>query len=68
MGCVIELKSITYAIKAREILRRNKIKATMEKAFGNSKKGCVYYVVVSGNCYYALELLKRNGIEATQIN
>jgi len=68
MGCAIELKSITYAIKARDLLKKNKIRATIEKLNGKHKKGCGYFIVLNEKCSVATELLERNGIEILSIS
>ena len=40
MGCDIELENITNAIKTRDLLRKNKYGAKIEKSSGKTKKGC----------------------------
>ena len=62
MGCVIAIESITYAIKARDILRRNNYRVRVEKG-GANRKGCVYSLIVEGNCETAVNILKANGIK-----
>lgn len=62
MGCIIELTSITYAIKAREILQKNKFKVRVEKSTGKTKKGCTYSVVVDNDCRKAANILENAGI------
>lgn len=63
MGCIIELTSITYAIKARDLLRKNKIRARVEKVGGKQAKGCAYAVAVEENCRQAIDLLETAGIK-----
>ena len=63
MGCVIELTSITYAIKARDLLRKNKFRVTVEKSTGKTKKGCAYSVAVDRDCRTAANLLENAGIK-----
>ena len=67
MGCVIELTSITYAIKARDLLRKNKIKATIEKSSDVSKNGCAYSLKIVGDCKKAFGILQKNRIEVLNI-
>ena len=67
MGCVIELTSITYAITARDLLRKNRVSARVEKSAGKIKNGCAYSVVVDDNCKNATNLLKNAGIKILDI-
>lgn len=67
MGCIIELTSITYAIKARDMLRKNKFTARVEKLGGSPKKGCAYSVVVDRNCKEATEILESAGMKILSI-
>lgn len=62
MGCRIELSSITNAIKARDLLRKNGFKVTVEKITGKTNGGCAYNVAIEKNCEKATELLNRAGI------
>lgn len=62
MGCVIELTSITYAIKARDLLRKNRLSARVEKSTGKIKRGCAYSVVVDNDCQKATNILETAGI------
>ena len=59
MGCTIEMTSITYAIKARDLLRKNNLKARVEKNSGKTKKGCSYSLVVESDCMTATRLLNK---------
>ncbi|MBQ6847902.1 MAG: DUF3343 domain-containing protein [Clostridia bacterium] len=68
MGCNIELESITSAIKARDLLKKNKFGAKIEKSTSGSKKGCAYSVIVDKNCSIALPILEKNGIRILGIS
>lgn len=68
MGCNIEVASITYAIKARDLLRKNKFKVYVEKSTGRMKKGCEYSVIVDRDCDGAVRILKNAGIKIIGIN
>ena len=68
MGCIIELESVTNAIKARDLLKRNKFRVTVEKSTGKSKKGCAYSVSVDGNCDIAERLIDNAGIRILGIS
>lgn len=67
MGCLIELTSITYAIKARDLLRKNKFRVSIEKNSGKNKKGCAYSVAVTGDCDKATEILNKAGLKINNI-
>ncbi len=60
--------SITYALKAKNILRSHGIYADMVKTsqFKN-QKGCGYSLIVNRNFEKALTVLRNNGIEITDI-
>lgn len=60
---VIVIGSVTKALKAREIMRKNGLKAYVEKTVDNdNKNGCGYALVVDGALERAEALLKNNGI------
>lgn len=67
MGCNIELTSITYAIKARDLLRKNKLRVTVEKSVGKQKKGCAYSVAVADDCQKAMKILDNAGFKISSI-
>ncbi len=62
MGCIIETQGVTGAIKARDLLRKNRFGALIEKKLVNNKKGCTYAVRITGDCEGAVDLLNRYGI------
>ena len=61
--------TVTYAIKGRDLLRKNGIKAKIEKI--NSSKssvGCGYAIEVEGNINAAENILRAAGIKILEIN
>ncbi len=68
MGCNIELESITSAIKARDLLRKNKLKVRIEKSTGKQRKGCAYSVITDKDCNTALTVLEKSGIRILGIS
>ncbi len=64
MKLTVKLTSVTYAIKARDVLRRQGIKATFRK---NPKpengEGCGYVLTVSNAPENTLQILTFNGID-----
>ncbi len=63
MGCNIELESITNAIKARDLLKKNKFRVKIEKSVGGNKKGCSYSVITDRECSNAVTVLQTAGIK-----
>ena len=66
---IISVSSITYAIKGRDLLRKNGFKSYIEKktnASGNS--GCGYVIVVFGNRDKIKNILSFSGIKILEIN
>ncbi len=60
--------SVTYAIKAKEILRKTGFEARVEKISTDENDiGCGYAVAVKGNPYEAVELLKSKGVKILKI-
>ena len=68
MGCNIELESITNAMKARDVLKKNKIKARIEKSMGKNQKGCSYSIVTDRDCDLAVKKKKKSGIKISAIS
>ena len=59
---LILVSSITYAMKARDILFRNGIKAYVERAQHREDAGCGYGVFVPSRTDEAQAILERAGI------
>lgn len=61
--------TVTYAVKGRDILRRNGFKARIERTSAPEKRiGCGYTVVIEGNIKKAEEILKNAGVKILKIN
>lgn len=64
MNNIINVSSVTYAIKGRDILRRNGIYAYVERGLNDpSRKGCGYHIVVKGDREEVVNILKANNIK-----
>ncbi len=60
--------SVTYAIKAKDILKRNGIRSYVERSVNNqSQKGCNYVVIAEGNSLNIQNILNRNGVKFNEI-
>ena len=60
---LIYIGSVNKALKAKEILKKNKIDSKVERGMRSSSEGCGYSVlVVEGSENEAKEILKENGI------
>ncbi len=68
MGCNIELESITNAMKARDVLRKNNIKSRIEKSMGKSQKGCSYSLITDRDCNTAVSVIEKSGIRISAIS
>ena len=62
---IITVSSVTYAIKAKRLLERERIKATLIKSSSSkSNEGCTYGVKIDSNYLYdAVAILKNKGIQ-----
>lgn len=64
MKSIINVSSVTSAIKGRDILRKNGITAYVERGLNNPKrKGCGYHIVVNGSRGDAISILNRHNIK-----
>lgn len=63
---VIATGTVTYAIKGRDILRRNGFAAKIERKSSNA--GCGYTVVTSGNIDKARMLLENSGVKILSVS
>lgn len=59
--------TVTYAIKGRDILRRNGYSAAIERSSGADKIGCGYGIVFGGNPVKAEQLLKAASVKIFEI-
>ena len=55
--------TVTYAVKGREILRKNGIKAYAQRSFDADRIGCGYGIVAVGNVQNILSILGNAGIK-----
>ena len=62
---IITVSSVTYALKAKKLLERERIKATLIKNDSSTnQKGCTYGVRIDASYLYdAVAILKSKGIE-----
>ena len=58
--------SITYAIRAKDILKNNGFKAHIERKTSEYKSGCGYAVVFEGDQRKAEEILRSAEIKITK--
>ncbi|MBQ1231732.1 MAG: DUF3343 domain-containing protein [Clostridia bacterium] len=59
--------TITYAIRGRDLLRKNGYNANMEKTKSGLKNGCGYSITVSGDIEKIERLLRDAGIKILEI-
>lgn len=66
---IVSVGSITYAIKGRDLLRKQGIKAYIErKTNTNGNAGCGYVIVTEGNRQKIYNSLKNSGIKIFEIS
>lgn len=69
MKYAIVTGTVTYAIKGRDILRKNGINASVERnSFGLGRYGCGYGIVIKNDIERAVEILKQNEIKIIEVN
>lgn len=68
MGCDIELENITNAIKTRDLLRKNRYNAKIEKSSGKTKKGCAYVVKTDADCFMCRKITAGSGIKVINLS
>lgn len=65
----ISTGTVTYAIKGRELLRRNGYKVRMERVTSGARSsGCGYSLVIDGSPDKAEQLLRQADIKILEIN
>ncbi len=66
---IISVTSITYAIKGRDLLRKQGFKAYIErKTNSNGNTGCGYVIIADGNRQKLSAALANSGIKIIEIN
>lgn len=69
MKNIIVTGTVTYAIRGRDILRRNGFEATVERnSSGLGRHGCGYGIVIKNNVDKAVELLEANSVKIIEVN
>ena len=65
---IIATGTITYALKGRDLLRKNGINARVERMTNRDKnRGCGYVIIVIGDLKNSEILLKAAGIKILEI-
>jgi hypothetical protein len=63
MDKLLRLSSVTQAMKARDLLRKNKIISIVKRIPADKESPtCGYGIYIKGNAEKAVEILQRNGI------
>lgn len=66
---IISVTSITYAIKGRDVLRKQGIKAYVEKKINaNGNAGCGYVIVAEGNKSKITHTLMNSNIQIIEMS
>ena len=66
---IISVSSITYALKGRDLLRRNGLKSYIEKKTNaNGNSGCGYVIVAFGNRDKIKNILSSSGVKILEIS
>ena len=69
MKHVIVTGTVTYAIRGRDILRRNGISASVERnSSGLGRLGCGYGIVIRDEVERAVDILRRNSVKIIEVN
>lgn len=67
-GNIIITGTITYAIRGRDILRKNSFRASVERNLtGNKRFGCGYGIAVFGDIDKAVQILNEHNIKILDI-
>ena len=64
---VIATGTVTYALKGRDILRKNGFSVKIERITGDKTLGCGYVLLVSGDIAKAEKILNSGGIKILKI-
>lgn len=65
---IFSVLSVTYAIKGRDVLRKQGIKAYIERKTNlNGNVGCGYVIIAEGNKYKILQALNGSNIKILEV-
>lgn len=64
---LIIVGSVTYAMKAKEVLFSNGIKSYIERNKKTKEYGCGYAICVFKNLDESVDLLRKNGIKILEV-
>ena len=64
---VIATGTVTYAMKGRDLLRKNGFTVKIERITGDKTLGCGYVLVLTGDIEDAEKILKNGGIKILKI-
>lgn len=68
-GHLITTRTVTYALKGRDILRKKGFKASVERiTSGENSLGCGYSIAVWGDIKSAEQLLRNSGVKILKIS
>ena len=66
---IISVSSITYAIKGRDLLRKQGFRAYIERSTNEKgNAGCGYVIIASGNKNKIIGVLSSSGIKVLNVN
>lgn len=64
---VIATGTVTYAMKGRDLLRKNGFTVKIERITGDKTLGCGYVLVLTGDIEDAEKILRNGGIKILKI-
>jgi hypothetical protein len=64
---LIQVGTVTYAIKGRDLLRRKGFKVNIERKTADKSYGCGYAISLVGNLQEAAQILQQNGVKILEI-
>ena len=64
---IIATGTVTYAMKARDLLRKNGYTVKIERITGDKTLGCGYVLVLTGDIKEAEKILNNGGIKILKI-
>ena len=64
---VIATGTVTYAMKGRDLLRKNGFTVKIERITGDNTLGCGYVLILTGDIEKAEKILKNGGVKILKI-